>query len=80
MLGADLEVSTLVSASMTSTDAAGNVGTAADTQNYTVDVAAPAPTVTLNTITADNIVNAAEAGGTVAVTGRWVAMRSRGTQ
>ena len=35
---------------------------------YTVDTTAPA-SITLDAITADNIVNAAEAGGTVAVTG-----------
>ena len=68
--GADLAATTLVSASVTSTDAAGNVGTASDTETYTVDVTAPAPTVTLTSnITADDIINAAEAGGTVAITG-----------
>ena len=52
------------------TDAAGNVGTGADTESYTVDVTAPAPTVTLtSSITADDVINAAEAGGTVAITG-----------
>ena len=56
-------------ASVTTTDAAGNSTTATDTQAYTVDTAAPAATITLAAITADNIVNAAEAGGTVAVTG-----------
>jgi len=56
--------------SITSTDAAGNVGTASDTESYTVDVTAPAPTVTLtSSITADDVINAAEAGGTIAVTG-----------
>ena len=68
MLGSDLQASALVSASITSTDAAGNVGTAGDTQVYTVDLAS-APTITLGTITADNIMNAAEAGGTVMVSG-----------
>ena len=59
-----------ISASVTSTDAAGNVGTASDTESYTVDVTAPAPTVTLtSSITADDIINAAEAGGNVAITG-----------
>ena len=62
--GADLAATTLVLASITSTDAAGNVGTAGDTESYTVDVTAPAPTITLTSnITADDIINAAEAGG-----------------
>ena len=52
-----------------SRDAAGNVGSGADTQVYTVDMRAPAPTITLNAVTGDNIVNAGEAGGTLAVTG-----------
>ena len=70
MAGADLAASTIVNASITSTDAAGNVGSAGDTETYTVDVTAPAPTVTLtSSITADDIINAAEAGGTLAVTG-----------
>jgi hypothetical protein len=68
--GADLAASTLVSASVTSTDAAGNVGTATDTETYTVDVTAPAPTIALtSTVTPDDILNAAEAGGTVAISG-----------
>ena len=69
--GADLAASTDWSArASTSTDAAGNVGTAGDTESYTVDVTAPAPTVTLTSnITADDIINAAEAGGNVAITG-----------
>src|SRR4029077_14283109 len=59
-----------INASVSSTDAAGNVGTASDTETYTVDVTAPAPTVTLtSSITADDIINAAEAGANVAITG-----------
>ena len=34
-----------------------------------IDTVAPVASITLDAITADNIVNAAEAGGTVAVTG-----------
>jgi hypothetical protein len=68
--GSDLAASTTIGASVSSTDAAGNVGTASDTETYTVDVTAPAPTVTLtSSITADDIINAAEAGGMVAITG-----------
>ena len=59
-----------IQASISSTDAAGNVGTARTTESYTVDVTAPAPTITLTSnITADDIINAAEAGGNVAITG-----------
>ena len=58
-----------VHASVTTTDAAGNTTTATDDQAYTVDTVAPVASITLDAITADNIVNAAEAGGTVAVTG-----------
>src|SRR5262249_41104233 len=68
--GSDLAASTFVAASITSTDAAGNVGTATDSTTYTVDVTAPVPTITLaSNITADDVINAAEAGGNVAVTG-----------
>ena len=58
-----------VHASVTATDAAGNATTATDDQAYTVDTVAPVASITLDAITADNIVNAAEAGGTVAITG-----------
>ena len=58
-----------VDASVTTTDAAGNTTTATDTQSYTVDTVAPAASITLEDITADNIVNAVEAGGTVMITG-----------
>ena len=46
---------------MTTTDAAGNTTTATDDQAYTVDTVAPVASITLDAITADNIVNAAEA-------------------
>src|SRR5262245_31002696 len=58
-----------VDASVTTTDAALNSATATATQSYTVDTVPPTASITLNAITADNAVNAAEAGGTVAVTG-----------
>ena len=56
-------------ASVKATDAAGNTGTATDDQAYTVDTVAPVASITLDAITADNIVNAVEAGGTVAMSG-----------
>jgi hypothetical protein len=67
--GSDLAADTNVHASVNTTDAAGNTATATDDQAYTVDTVAPVASIILDAITADNIVNAAEAGGTVAVTG-----------
>src|SRR6185295_18277401 len=70
--GADLvaDADLTIQASVTSTDAVGNIGTANDSESYTVDVTLPVPTITLNSnITADDVINAAEAGGTVAITG-----------
>ena len=58
-----------IAASIETTDVAGNTGTGTDTESYTVDVTAPAPTVTLDNVTADNIINAAEEGGNIAITG-----------
>src|SRR5207247_1081226 len=58
-----------VDPSVTTTDAADNSTTDTDTQSYTVDTTAPAATITLDAITADNVLNAAEAAGNVAVTG-----------
>ena len=59
----------VIDASVSSSDVAGNTGTASDTQAYTVDTVAPTPTIAVNSVTPDNVLNAAEAGGTVAVTG-----------
>ena len=67
--GSDLAADTNVHASVNTTDAAGNTATATDDQAYTVDTVAPVASITLDAITADNIVNAAEAAGTVAITG-----------
>ncbi|MUH38359.1 Ig-like domain-containing protein, partial [Zobellia amurskyensis] len=66
-LAADAD--TTVDGSVTTTDTAGNIGTATDTQVYSVDVVAPIPTLAIDDITADNILNATEAGADVAVTG-----------
>ena len=52
-----------------STDAAGNTTTATDSESYSVDTTVSA-TIDINpNITADDVINAAEAGGTVAITG-----------
>ena len=58
-----------VDASVSTTDAAGNSTAATATKSYAVDTTAPTASLALNAITADNVLNAAEAGGTVAVTG-----------
>ena len=63
-----------------STDAAGNPGGGMDAHAYTVDVTAPAPTVRVNVITADNVVNAGEAGGTLTVSGTVGGERRWGTR
>ncbi|MBD2654614.1 DUF4347 domain-containing protein, partial [Synechocystis sp. FACHB-383] len=47
---------------------AGNAATQA-TRNITIDTTAPTISITLDDVTADNVVNAAEAGGNVAITG-----------
>src|SRR5207247_2167526 len=57
-----------VDASVSTTDAAGNSTTATASHLYSVDTTVTA-SLAVNAITADNILNAAEAGGTVAVTG-----------
>ena len=57
-----------VDASVSASDGAGNSITASAAHAYTVDTAAAA-SITINSITADDIVNAAEAGGLVAVSG-----------
>ena len=67
--GSDLAADTNVHASVNTADAAGNTATATDDQAYTVDTVAPVASIILDAITADNVVNAAEAAGTVAVTG-----------
>src|SRR5690606_34196545 len=56
-------------ASISTTDGAGNTGSASTSGSYTVDTTDPVPTISLDAIAGDNIVNAAEAGGTVAISG-----------
>ncbi|WP_147408722.1 Ig-like domain-containing protein [Kushneria sinocarnis] len=58
-----------VSASVSHTDAAGNVGSATTSRDYSVDTTPPQLAITLDTLTGDNIVNAEEAGQTILVTG-----------
>nr|ALV86596.1 secretion target domain protein [uncultured bacterium 27] len=61
-----------ISASVTTTDAAGNSATASDSESYGVDTVAPdaaTTSIALGNVTADNIVNASEAGGGISVSG-----------
>ncbi|MDD1510536.1 Ig-like domain-containing protein, partial [Pseudomonas sp. CNPSo 3701] len=54
--GADLvaDAGKTINASISTTDAAGNIGTATDSEGYSVDVTAPVPTISLDAnITAD---------------------------
>ncbi|YCH23035.1 Ig-like domain-containing protein [Pseudomonas sp. D1-3] len=70
--GADLvaDAGQTITASISTTDAAGNVGTASDTEGYSVDTTAPVPTITLDAnITADDVINGTEAGQQIPVTG-----------
>src|SRR5690606_14936817 len=67
--GSDLAAADSLNVSITTTDAAGNSSTTSTTHTYGVDVEAPELTTAVDAITADNVINAAEAGETVDVTG-----------
>ncbi|MDX1539723.1 retention module-containing protein, partial [Arsukibacterium sp.] len=69
VVGSDLAADTEFDVVVTSSDAAGNTVESSATSSHTVDLTADAGTVTVNNITADDVVNAAEAAGTIAVTG-----------
>ncbi|MEE3652098.1 MULTISPECIES: Ig-like domain-containing protein, partial [unclassified Brenneria] len=60
--GSVLAGNTAVTASVTTSDAAGNTTTADASRGYTVDIVAPDASITIDAITADNVVNAAESG------------------
>ncbi len=70
--GSDLAADTTFDVSVTGNDTSGNPFTATTTSTHTVDLVSSA-TITVDNITADDIVNAAEAGGSINVTGssRW---------
>src|SRR5690606_13039968 len=68
--GTDLAAATEVLVSVTTTDGAGNRTTATATHGYGVDTEAPELTITVADITDDNVVNAAESGVDVDVTGQ----------
>src|SRR5690606_35548409 len=67
--GSDLAAADSLAVSITTTDAAGNSTTTSTTHTYGVDVDAPELSIAVDSITADNVINAAEAGETVDVTG-----------
>ncbi|WP_269500269.1 Ig-like domain-containing protein, partial [Castellaniella sp. S9] len=68
--GTDLAAATAVDVSVTTTDAVGNSTTQTTTHGYLVDTEAPELAISVDSITADNIINAAESGAeTIAVTG-----------
>jgi Tol biopolymer transport system component len=67
--GSALAAATSLHASVATQDAAGNTGGGALDHAYFVDTTPPAPTLTVNAITTDNTVNAAEAAGMITVSG-----------
>ncbi|MDO8811543.1 MAG: retention module-containing protein [Gallionella sp.] len=66
--GSILAVNTNIGVSVTAVDVNGNIATATAAHGYSVDTTATA-SITVNAITADNVINATEKGGTVAITG-----------
>ena len=67
--GSDLASDLEIEASVVTTDSAGNTGSATTTHSHTLDTTAPIPTITVNDITADNIVNVTESITNINVTG-----------
>jgi large repetitive protein len=69
--GADLlaDIDTVLDASLITADAAGNSSTITDTQAYAQDTAAPALSISIDSITSDNVINAAESASPITVTG-----------
>ncbi|MFP1733621.1 beta strand repeat-containing protein, partial [Lonsdalea quercina] len=68
--GSTLADNSQIHAEVTTTDDAGNSTMASDDRGYTVDLAAPEASITIDDVTADNTVNIAEAGQNQNVTGR----------
>ncbi|MCA5925618.1 Ig-like domain-containing protein [Pectobacterium brasiliense] len=68
--GAVLAANGDVSASVTTRDAAGNVTTANTSHTYGVDTVAPVASISIDDVTSDNVINAAESGQTIVVTGK----------
>ncbi len=68
--GSVLAANSDVSATVTTRDTAGNVTTANTTHAYGVDTVAPTASITIDNVTSDNVINAAESGQTITVTGK----------
>ncbi|MBA0213890.1 Ig-like domain-containing protein [Pectobacterium brasiliense] len=68
--GTVLAVNSDISASVTTRDTAGNVTTANTSHAYGVDTVAPVASISIDNVTSDNVINAAESGQTIAVTGK----------
>ena len=66
--GLILAANTNIGASITAVDINGNIATATAAHGYSVDTTATA-SIAVNAITADNVINATEKGGSVAITG-----------
>ncbi|WP_146235413.1 Ig-like domain-containing protein, partial [Pectobacterium brasiliense] len=59
-----------ISATVTTRDTAGNATTANTSHAYGVDTVAPVASISIDNVTSDNVINAAESGQTIAVTGK----------
>ncbi|WP_172644822.1 Ig-like domain-containing protein, partial [Pectobacterium brasiliense] len=70
MPGAVLAANSDVSATVTTRDTAGNVTTANTSHAYGVDTVAPVASISIDDVTSDNVINAAESGQTIVVTGQ----------
>ncbi|WP_445619518.1 retention module-containing protein [Kushneria sp. Sum13] len=68
--GSQLAQNSSISAAVSHTDVAGNIGSANTAASYSVDTAAPVVTISLDTIAGDDVVNATEADQDVAITGQ----------
>ncbi|KFF69443.1 Ig-like domain-containing protein, partial [Pectobacterium brasiliense] len=68
--GSVLAANNDVSATVTTRDTAGNVTTANTTHAYGVDTVAPVASIAIDNVTSDNVINAAESGQTISVTGQ----------
>ena len=67
--GSDLAADNSISSSITTTDTAGNSTTATETNTYSVDTTPPSASITLDTVTTDNIINVSEANQDITITG-----------
>ncbi len=64
-----LDADTTVAGSVSTTDSVGNIGITTADKLYNIDIDLPVPTLVIDNITADNIVNKTESEGTVIITG-----------